>query len=173
MKVLMALDDSDQAQTVVDELTPWLRRSEAEVHLISVIDLSHVKAAMRAGESEQDAVPADSVGAPVTQPPPHAAETHGQALSRLRSEREDALLHLVSTSMEGVNVEVHAVADDHTADAIANHAAEVNADLIAVGTHGRSGLRRALMGSIAERIIQRADRPVLVIPEGATKTWGD
>lgn len=40
-------------------------------------------------------------------------------------------------------------------------AAEVSADLIVVGTHGRRGLSHALLGSIAEKVIRTATRPVL------------
>src|SRR5512134_24986 len=39
------------------------------------------------------------------------------------------------------------------------------ADLIIMGTHGRSGLRRALMGSVAEEVLRRSHRPVLVVPQ--------
>jgi len=40
-------------------------------------------------------------------------------------------------------------------------------DLIVVGTHGRTGLRHALLGSVAERVVRRAGCPVLTVhPEG-------
>ena len=42
-------------------------------------------------------------------------------------------------------------------------AQEVNADLIIIGTHGRRGLARALLGSVAENVIRTAKIPVLVI----------
>jgi nucleotide-binding universal stress UspA family protein len=38
-----------------------------------------------------------------------------------------------------------------------------NADLIVIGTHGRTGLKHALMGSTAERVVRRAACPVLVV----------
>jgi nucleotide-binding universal stress UspA family protein len=41
----------------------------------------------------------------------------------------------------------------------------LGADLIIMGTHGRSGLRRALMGSVAEEVLRRSHRPVLVVPQ--------
>jgi len=45
-----------------------------------------------------------------------------------------------------------------------NHvAAEIAADLIVISTHGRRGLARALLGSVAENIIRTTPRPVLVI----------
>lgn len=56
---------------------------------------------------------------------------------------------------QGIPVdEVHSVAD------------EVNADLIVVGTHGRRGLARALLGSVAENVIRTSSRPVLAIRGG-------
>ena len=41
-------------------------------------------------------------------------------------------------------------------------AAHVRADLIVIGTHGRKGFRRALLGSVAERVVRLAGCPVLV-----------
>ena len=52
-------------------------------------------------------------------------------------------------------------------------AEEIDADLIVIGTHGRRGLSRALLGSVAEKIIRTATRPVLTIhgaQEPAAKT---
>ncbi len=43
-------------------------------------------------------------------------------------------------------------------------------DLIVLGTHGRTGLRHALVGSVAERVVRRATCPVLTIhPQGAER----
>jgi nucleotide-binding universal stress UspA family protein len=46
---------------------------------------------------------------------------------------------------------------------ILDQARKAGADLIVVGTHGRTGLDRLLMGSVAERVIGFADCPVLVV----------
>ncbi|MES1161184.1 MAG: universal stress protein [Bacteroidota bacterium] len=43
---------------------------------------------------------------------------------------------------------------------------EWQADLIVMGTHGRSGLSRMLTGSVAEYVIRHAEVPVMVIPSG-------
>ncbi len=51
--------------------------------------------------------------------------------------------------------------------AIRGYAADTDADLIVVGTHGRGGIRRAVLGSVAERVLRGADRPVLVVPARA------
>jgi universal stress protein A len=41
-------------------------------------------------------------------------------------------------------------------------------DLIVIGTHGRSGFRRLLLGSVAAHVVQHARRPVLVVPPALT-----
>lgn len=166
MRVLVAVDESEQAKTVVDALTPWLVRASAEVHLVSVVDMSQVQAAMRGNEPAFETTPySGGMRAKVVQPPPRSAETHGQALERARTEREERLMAL-ATSMEGLEPKVHVLASDDTAEAIVTYAPEVGADLIAVGTHGRSGLSRALLGSVAEQVVRRADRPVVVVRKG-------
>jgi nucleotide-binding universal stress UspA family protein len=38
-----------------------------------------------------------------------------------------------------------------------------NADLLVLGTHGRTGIQHALMGSVAERVVRRASCPVLTV----------
>ncbi|HDR9799819.1 universal stress protein [Burkholderia cenocepacia] len=45
-------------------------------------------------------------------------------------------------------------------------AAEADADLIVMGTSGRHGLRRLLLGSVAESLLRAADRPVLLVRHG-------
>ncbi len=49
------------------------------------------------------------------------------------------------------------------AQAITRFAQEKNADLVIVGTHGRKGLARMLMGSTAESLLRRSPCPVLVV----------
>lgn len=46
-------------------------------------------------------------------------------------------------------------------------AGEVHADIVVVATHGRRGLSRALLGSVAERILRTSKHAVLVVPPGA------
>ncbi len=55
----------------------------------------------------------------------------------------------------------HRLLAGEPATAIAELAAEENADMIVMGTHGRTGLTRLLMGSVAEAVVRRAPCPVL------------
>ncbi|NIP78289.1 MAG: universal stress protein, partial [Gemmatimonadetes bacterium] len=58
--------------------------------------------------------------------------------------------------------EIRVRVDYHPAPAILGLAEEVDAGLIALGTHGRGGLRRLVLGSVADKVIRGTHRPVLV-----------
>jgi energy-coupling factor transporter ATP-binding protein EcfA2 len=66
----------------------------------------------------------------------------------------------------GVPVDTCAVAGFYPTS-IYQNAARKGADLIIMSTHGRTGLRRALIGSVAEGIVRNAACPVLVVPSFA------
>ncbi|KVT41264.1 universal stress protein [Burkholderia ubonensis] len=55
---------------------------------------------------------------------------------------------------------------ENVSSVLARAAAECDADLIVMGTHGRRGVRRALLGSVAESLLRMADRPVLLVRDG-------
>jgi universal stress protein A len=57
-------------------------------------------------------------------------------------------------------------------DAIVDVAREEKVDLIVMGTHGKTGLRRLLLGSVAENVIRYAECPVLVVREPRAKAIG-
>ncbi|MES1211817.1 MAG: universal stress protein, partial [Acidobacteriota bacterium] len=63
---------------------------------------------------------------------------------------------------EGLTVDWVAREGDPAA-VIAHEAEARNADLIAIGTHGRSGLMHLLLGSTAERVVQHAPCPVMTV----------
>jgi nucleotide-binding universal stress UspA family protein len=73
------------------------------------------------------------------------------------------LLKVVPTDPQ-VAYEHHLIVGD-PAVAIADLAKSDGVDLIVMGTHGRTGLRRLLMGSVAEAIVRRAPCPVFVLKE--------
>ncbi len=64
---------------------------------------------------------------------------------------------------EGVGAEVVARESDPAA-LVLETARNEDASMIVVGTHGRTGLRRVLLGSVAEQVIRGSDRPVLAVP---------
>ena len=66
--------------------------------------------------------------------------------------REDSSLNVIEVLRKGIDYEE-----------IIKYAAENNGDLIVIATHGRTGVMHSLMGSVAEKVIQYAKCPVLVI----------
>lgn len=68
-------------------------------------------------------------------------------------------------SMAGVDTRV--VAAGNVADEILVQAAAQAANMIVIGTHGRSGFERLLLGSVAEKILRKASCPVMVVPRHA------
>lgn len=82
------------------------------------------------------------------------------------------MLHDVAPADVGLSYEHRLVTGD-PADEIVRVADQEKCDLIVIGTHGRTGLRRLLMGSVAEAVVRRANCPVLTVKhahEGAMAT---
>ena len=61
----------------------------------------------------------------------------------------------------------HQYEEGDPATAILEVARENSADLIVIGTHGRKGLLRILMGSVAESVLRGATCPVLVVKKSS------
>ena len=75
-----------------------------------------------------------------------------ERLARLADELRSQGFHVETAAREGFPPEV-----------ILGEAKAVGADLIAMGTHGRTGFAHLVLGSTAERVVQRADCPVLTV----------
>ena len=63
----------------------------------------------------------------------------------------------------GVAIEA-VVREGNTAAEIVNQATNMSADLLVIGTHGRSGFERLLLGSVTEKVLRQARCPVLTVP---------
>jgi nucleotide-binding universal stress UspA family protein len=85
------------------------------------------------------------------------------AVEQLRVRAED-YLHRVAErfSGQGCKVQTQAVIGQHPASAILDAAQGLAVSLIALETHGRRGLPRLLLGSVADKVIRGASTPVLV-----------
>jgi universal stress protein A len=85
-----------------------------------------------------------------------------EAQMRHAAERE---LKVVCQSLPADVASEQVLRIGHAQTEIVNAAKELNADLIIVSTHGRSGLAHVFLGSTAERVIRHAGCPVLVVRE--------
>jgi len=101
----------------------------------------------------------------------HVIGVHGD---RERSERlakaqaQDAISHLEELFEQESGLSCQSVIEHGTPyEAILSYAAENDIDLIVMGTHGRRGLSRVLLGSVTERVIRLSNDPVLAVPPHA------
>jgi nucleotide-binding universal stress UspA family protein len=96
----------------------------------------------------------------------HVVPAHKQP----RNQPEEAALiselrNLVppSATEEGLVTRTEVVAGDDPARAITETAERVGADVVCVASHGRTGIRRAVLGSTAEAVLRHSSRPVFVV----------
>ncbi len=125
----------------------WLAgRLGARVHLVhAFVGLSHAAAGVAPGLVDDF----------------RATEAAMREEARRSLEAEAAR---VAREAAGVPVTTSLVeAGASAADAIVRAAEEGKGDLVVMGTHGRTGLRRAILGSVAERVIRTAEVPVVVV----------
>ena len=152
-KILVPLDGSKLAEVVLPYVQELARRFDSEVTLIQVIaPLSKLVA-----ETMPAALEPTGAGAAV------GLEAASEAL---KAEREDARTYLegVVGRLKAEKIKVQAEIVEGTAgDTIVEYAHGHAMDLIAMSTHGRSGLRRLVFGSVADQVLRRAGTPVLLI----------
>jgi nucleotide-binding universal stress UspA family protein len=136
--VLAAVDFSPASASIAEHAFELATaHPRAEVHLVSVQELT----------LELLAPAHDELRLP---------DLHGLAERAVRGFEAD---HAISTIER---VLVHTLIGD-PANEIVTLAAEIDADLIVVGTHGRRGLPRAILGSVAEKVVRTAGCPVFVV----------
>jgi nucleotide-binding universal stress UspA family protein len=91
---------------------------------------------------------------------------YGEMLSLPETDRyrQDALeaLYQIRPADRAISIEHHLVEGD-PATTIVREARQFAVDLIVMGMHGRTGLSRLLMGSVAEQVVRRAHCPVLTV----------
>ncbi len=73
------------------------------------------------------------------------------------------LLALAPASRMGVTTRAHVIHGDDPAQTIGETAERLGADVVVIASHGRSGISRALVGSVADKLMRASHRPVLVL----------
>lgn len=142
------------------------RDNMAVRHILCPIDLSEVSGFAL----NYSATLARTLGAKVTAlhvvqaPPAVLLEETGMNYSAvgLAKAEERELSDLVRRSASGSETSV-AIVSGHPATQIVEQAERLGADLIALGTHGRTGFKRLVLGSVAERVLRQSSVPVLTL----------
>jgi nucleotide-binding universal stress UspA family protein len=139
--VLVPLDESAEAEEVLGPATALGRLWDARYTLVTVVPLPLAMGTVSP--------------APVLDERGEIARVGGAAQVYLESVADRLRL-------DGLQVDTRLILDAHAADAITFEASQLEADLIALATHGRSGLTRLVMGSVAAEVVRTARTPVLV-----------
>lgn len=166
-KIVVPLDGSDLAEAVVPYVREISRRCEpTEVILLQVVRLPHGRSASTFKSQDiefRDKLP-DSPADVETARFPIYRE---QEIESARAEAEASMV-AAAQQMRSDNISVRtAVVFGRPAQEIVEFAEQEEADLIAMSTHGRSGLSRWILGSVADKVMRGTHLPVLLVrPSG-------
>ncbi len=137
-RILSATDFSEASKQAVDVAVSVARKYGAEIYLLNVV-------------------------APIPHLP--ASSTYELDVRKyeglLRAEAE-TLLAALAGALSGPRIHT-LVSEGDAADGILRAAEQNQVDLIVIATAGRTGLGRALFGSVAEKVVRRAKCPVLTV----------
>ena len=169
MKILVTLDGSTFSEAILPAAAQIARATGAEVHLLSVVEEPSVR------RSWVEAIAMGEAGAGELMLPPGAmprypdagpsAEADAQSLEQAISSVEQYLAEAALRFPAGAIPK--AIAGHDPVAAITEYSKEHGIDLIAMSTHGRSGLGRWVYGSNADKLLQSTTIPMLLIrPQG-------
>lgn len=138
-RILHPTDGSEGAEAATEHAIEIADRFEAPVHALFVVDTT--------GLQTTDAYAGSNYEATV-----EALEAEGRArIDRVHERGADAGVEVTSDIATGVPADTITEAADP-------------GDVIVMGTHGRTGLDRYLVGSTTEKIVRTADVPVVTVP---------
>jgi nucleotide-binding universal stress UspA family protein len=142
VKILCAVDFGERAAAAAGVARDLARRTSGSVELVHVVP-----------------PPVASVEALAVDNAVLEARVRDEARARLEALRQQI-------AAGGLPVTTHLAEGDVEAQLLAR-AGAIAADLVVMGAHGRPALERLLLGSVAERTVRVADRPVLIVPPAA------
>jgi nucleotide-binding universal stress UspA family protein len=138
---MVAVDGSETSQRGLQEAIDLAKDQQARVAIVHVI---HIVVIDGAGEFSEKYI--DTMRE-------YARDTIEQA-------RKTAQAAGIEAEVQSPEIVTTAY---HVADTIAKAAQDWKADLLVVGTHGRRGVNRLLLGSVAERVVRLAPCPLLLV----------
>ena len=144
-RIVVGVDFSPESEVALTQATQLAKQESARLILAHVLALPT--------EVVEDS----------TYDPIFRAQISSADLGALHRTQSADLLQDLASSCEQAGLEVESVlVDDNPSDGLARIAGEMGADLLVVGTHGRTGLKRFLLGSVAERAVRLVQVNALV-----------
>src|SRR5215208_6955517 len=150
-KVLLATDGSQEAQTAAATAVNLAKSTHSELHVLTV----------GPGSPSYD-VRIPEVAEELRRQAQEILDEQVKKIEQSRGEVAQAHLRLAEHHHPGF--------EHHPSDDVVRVAEEIGAGLIVVGSRGRGGVRRALMGSVSDSVVRHAHCPVLVV-RGAPTTF--
>jgi len=150
--ILVTLDGSDLAETAL-KVALHAADVDARIHLLSVMEEDWAATLAVAG------VMGDPI--PLASDPRHAYDPRA---IHIQHEYLDRVAGRIATEERIVTSQVE---PGSVVEIIIKTARERQADLIVMATHGRTGITRAILGSVAADVLPKAPCPVLVVPPHA------
>jgi nucleotide-binding universal stress UspA family protein len=141
-KILLTTDLSEESLRTFEPMSKFAQSQGAKVTLLYVVE----------------DVPVVAHGAPLAPP------MHAPSIPDLLADAEKAIAKQAEKLADKMPVETAVICAPKVAEAVATFAKENDFDLIALSSHGRSGFRRLILGSVAEAVLRHAEIPVLVFP---------
>lgn len=151
-KILLTHDGSDVAALAVGHAATVAKGANAPVVVVQVIDsVGQMMSRMT----------------PMIEPVPVGEVTVELAEEMVAAQREAAEQNLVAVkaalAQEGITDVSTVIAEGPAADAILETANAEGADLIVMATHGRGGLGRAILGSVADHVVRHATKQAVLL----------
>lgn len=143
-KILVPLDGSDLSEAILPHVSNLAKTLGSEVILLRVVTAT-----------AYEPVSLQMTGMPML-------PTHPVPERDLYAQAEGYLQRVASDYLPDQNVTLE-VSGGPTTDSILDFADGQNVDLIAMTTHGRSGLSRMVLGSVADEVVHRSHLPVLLV----------
>ena len=140
-RIMVAVDGSDTAGRGLKEAINLAKDQKAKLAIVHVIDIVVV---FGAGQF----------------PGAYIEATRELARDIIEQARKTAQASGLEPEIQSPEI---VTAGYHVADTIAELARDWKADLLVVGTHGRRGVSRLLIGSVAERVVRLAPCPLLLV----------
>lgn len=171
MRVLVAIDGSQSSEEVLAAAAHLLHDRD-EIHVLTVMNPHEVHETVSRGETtvhvETLSVPtADGRVVPSQMVVRTPVESTTQASERLHAKHVEDLTNLVRRCFPAhLSWQPHVVMHHDAAEGILALAKELEVHGIAMGTRGRGGVASALLGSVAEHIVQHSPVPVLIVRRG-------
>jgi nucleotide-binding universal stress UspA family protein len=146
-KILVPLDGSERAESILSHVEELACLFSARIILLQVFELPHLINLPRKPDEPYSALPELS-------------------MQTLQKQTEDAEAYLAERALalraRGLQTE-HRVAYGPIVATILQTADTEAVDLIAMASHGRGGLKGVFYGSVAAGVLQRVDRPLLIV----------